>query len=155
MDLLSRAGKTGEEELVNLKLASIFLLTGYISDYYKPMEGAIRNVEEILPRHGFNQNNVDVTRKLIRNSFSDVIESSEDKILHDARYEYMGRVDYPALTRKLRKEIAEHGSLYDDKDWAEIQTRLLYKHIFITETARVLRNVEVETQVVTLYDMDQ
>ncbi len=155
VDLLSRAEKTGEEELINLKLAAIFLLTGYISDYNKPLEGAIRNVEEILPRHGFDQHNVDVTRKLIRNSFSELTEGSEDKILHDARFEYMGRVDYPALTLKLRKEIAEHGSLYEDKDWAEIQTRLLYKHIFVTETARVLRNVEVETQAVTLNDKDQ
>jgi adenylate cyclase len=155
VDLLSRAGKTGEEELINLKLAAIFLFTGYISDYNKPMEGAIRNVEEILPRYGFNQNNVDITRKLIRNSFSDLIESSEDKILHDARFEYMGRVDYPVLTGKLRKEIAEHGSIYEDKDWAEIQKKLLNKHIFITETARVLRNVEVEAQVLTLYNKDQ
>jgi class 3 adenylate cyclase len=155
VDLLSRAGKTGEEELINLRLASIFLLTGYISDYNKPMEGAIRNVEEILPRYGFNQNNVDITRKLIRNSFSDLTESPEDKILHDAKFEYMGRVDYPVLTGKLRKEIAEHGSLYEDRDWAEIQTKLLYKHIFVTETARVLRNVEVEAQVLTLYNKDQ
>ncbi len=155
VDLLSRAEKTGEEELINLKLAAIFLITGYISDYFKPMEVAIRNVEEILPRHGFSQNNVDITRKMIRNSFSEIIESTEDKILHDARYEYMGRVDYHALTQKLRKEIAEHGSLYEDKDWAEIQTKLLNRHIFVTETARVLRNVEVETQVVALYDKEQ
>ncbi len=132
VDLLSRAENVGEEEII-----------------------AIRIVEEVLPRHGFNQENVDETRKLIRNSFSDSIVSLEDKILHDARYEYMGRVDYPVLTGKLRKEIAEHGTLYDDKEWAEIQTKVLYKHIFVTETARVLRTVEVEAQVVTLYDKGQ
>jgi class 3 adenylate cyclase len=155
VDLLSRAENVGEEEIINLKLAAIFLLTGYISDYFKPLEGAIRNVEEVLPRHGFNQENVDETRKLIRNSFSESIVSLEDKILHDARYEYMGRVDYPVLTGKLRKEIAEHGTLYEDSEWAEIQTKVLYKHIFVTETARVLRTVEVEAQVVTLYDKEQ
>jgi hypothetical protein len=67
----------------------------------------------------------------------------------------MGRVDYPVLTGKLRKEIAEHGTLYEDSEWAEIQTKVLYKHIFVTETARVLRTVEVEAQVVTLYDKEQ
>jgi hypothetical protein len=154
VDLLSRAENVGEEEIINLKLAAIFLLTGYVSDYFKPLEGAIRNVEEVLPRHGFNQENVDETRKLLRNSFSDTVVSLEDKVLHDARFEYMGRVDYPVLTEKLRKEIAEHGTHYDDNEWAEMQTRVLYKHIFVTETAKVLRNIEVEAQVATLYEKE-
>lgn len=150
VDLLSRAEKTGEEELINLKLAASFLFTGYITDYDKPDEGAGRHVEEILSRHGFNQENIDITKKMITNSFLDIIETNEDKILHDARYEYMGRVDYPVLTEKLRKELAEHGTVYSDKEWILSQKKLLNDHLFVTETAKILRNVDVEAQIKTL-----
>ena len=53
VDLISNAEKLPDEEYVNLKLASVFLLTGFITDYEKPMEESIRLVEEILPRYGF------------------------------------------------------------------------------------------------------
>ena len=147
VDLLSRAEKIGDDVFVNLKLAAIFLLTGYISDYSKPMEGSLRLVEEMLPRHGFNQENVDTTKRIIRNSFSGTIETMQDKILHDARYDYLGRVDYVNLTEKLRKELAEHGIIYEDKAWIELQTRIQKDNLFITDTARILRNVTVESQI--------
>ncbi|HUX94162.1 MAG TPA: adenylate/guanylate cyclase domain-containing protein [Bacteroidales bacterium] len=150
VDLLSRAENIGDEELINLKLAATFLLTGYITDYEKPDKGAGRHVEEMLSKHGFSQENIEITKKIITNSFLDVLESNEDKILHDARYEYMGRVDYTSLTEKLRKELAEHGTVYSDKDWIINQKKLLNDHLFVTETAKVLRNVEVEEQIKTL-----
>lgn len=150
VDLLAQAEKTGDEELINLKLAATFLLTGYIKDYQKPEEGAGRHVEEILSRHGFSQENIEITKKIITNSFMNVIESNEDRILHDARYEYMGRVDYPMQTEKLRRELAAHGTVYNDEEWIISQKKLLNEHFFITETAKILRNVEVEDQIKTL-----
>jgi len=94
----------------HLKLAAIFLFTGYISDYSKPMEGRSGWLKRCVPRHGFNQDNVDATRRIIRNSFSGKHETILDKVLHDARYDYLGRVDYVKLTENLRSELAAHGS---------------------------------------------
>jgi len=155
VDLLARSENIDIEEFVNLKLAAIFLFTGYISDYLKPMEGSLRLVEEMLPKHGFNQDNVDSTRGIIRNSFTGRHETIHDKILHDARYDYLGRVDYVKLTEKLRKELAEHGTIYDDQPWTELQTRFQYDHLFITDTARILRSVTVESQIIALLDKNE
>ena len=55
VDLISNAEKLPEEEYVNLKLAAVFLLTGYITDYEKPMEQSIRIVEKVLPGYGFTR----------------------------------------------------------------------------------------------------
>lgn len=147
VDLLARAEKVGDEELINLKLAAIFLLTGYLTDYFRPMEAAGRLIDELVSKHGFNQENIESTKRMIRNSFQDILETHEDKILHDARYEYLGRVDYSTLTVNLRKEIAENGIVYDDLAWTTMQKELLQKHTFVTETARILRNVDVESQI--------
>ncbi len=59
VEILSAAEGLPDEEFINLKLASVFLLTGYIYDYDKHMEGSFRLVEEILPGYGFDQENVE------------------------------------------------------------------------------------------------
>jgi class 3 adenylate cyclase len=150
VDLLSRAGRIDDGEFVILKLASIFLFTGYLSDYLKPMEGSFRLVDEMLPRHGFAPDTVDATKRMIRSSFTDRYETIPDKVLHDARYDYLGRIDYLMLTEKLRKELAEHGVVYGDKEWIELQSGILRDHLFMTDTARILRNVTAESQVSAL-----
>ncbi len=101
VDLLATAEKLPDEEFINLKLASIFLLTGFISDYEKPVEASFSLVDEILPRYGFEEDNVNAARKIIRNSFNGKYETLVDEIIHDARYDYLGRVDYIKLTDKL------------------------------------------------------
>jgi adenylate cyclase len=150
VELLSGAENLPDEEYINLKLASIFLLTGYMSDYEKPMEASLRLVEEILPGYGFSQENIEVTSKIIKNNYADLQESSIDNILHDARYDYTGRVDYMKLTDKLLRERSEYGKHPDNKTWIDYQRKLLTDHQFITNTARLLRSVTVEDQIAGL-----
>jgi adenylate cyclase len=150
VELLSTAEKLTGEDYIHLKLASVFLLTGYISDYEKPMEASIRLVEEILPKYGFDQNDTEVTSRIIRNSFNDHQESVSDKILHDARYDYLGRVDYLKLTEKLLRERTEYGKHTDQASWIEVQKNLLSDHEFLTNTAKLLRSVPAEEQIAAL-----
>jgi adenylate cyclase len=150
VELLSRAENLPDEEFINLKLASVFLLSGYISDYEKPMEASMRLVEEILPGYGFSHVNVESTKNLIRNSFTDNKESLSDKILHDARYDYLGRVDFIKLTDKLLRERTEYGNHPDNKTWIEFQKKQLTDHQFVTDTARLLRNVPADDQLAAL-----
>ena len=150
VELLSGAENLPEEEFINLRLASVFLLTGYISDYEKPMEASARLVEEILPKYGFGQENIETTKKIIKNSFTDCQESLSDRILHDARYDYMGRIDYIKLTEKLLRERTEYGKHTDNKTWIEIQVKQLAHHEFLTTTAKLFRSVRVEDQIARL-----
>ena len=150
VDLLATAESLPDEVFVNLKLASIFLISGFISDYDKPLEAAFLLVEEILPRYGFNEKNIDATRQIISNSFNKKYESISDKILHDARYDYIGRVDYIKLTDKLLRERRERGIITDSRTWIDIQKKLLIEHVFLTGTGRLLRSVSVEDQIAEL-----
>jgi class 3 adenylate cyclase len=150
VELLSHAENLPDEEFINLKLASVFLLTGFISDYEKPMEASLRLVEEILPVYGFSQENIESAKKIIINSFADLHESLADNILHDARYDYLGRVDYLNLTDKLLRERTEYGKHTDKKTWIEFQRKQLSDHEFITNSARLLRNVSAEDQLTGL-----
>jgi adenylate cyclase len=149
-ELISAGENLPEEDLINIRLASVFLLTGFISDYEKPMEASLRLVDEILPGYGFNLENIESTNRLIRNSYTNHYESSSDNILHDARYNYLGRPDYIKLTDKLFRERKEYGKDCDNKTWIEIQEKQLSEHEFITKTARLQRSVAVEVQIAGL-----
>jgi hypothetical protein len=150
VELLSRAENLPDEDFINLKLASVFLLSGYITDYEKPMEAALRLVEELLPGYGFNQENIESTKKIIKNSYADIRESLCDSILHDARYDYLGRVDFMKLTDKLLREQTEYGKHTDNKTWIDSRLKQLSDHEFITNTARKLRNVPAKEQIEAL-----
>jgi len=152
VELLSTAERLSEEEYIILKLASVFLFSGYISDYdyENPVEASLLAVEEILPRYGFEQTTVEEVKKIIRNSFINKQESISDNILHDARYDYLGRVDYMKLTDKLLREETEYGKVHNRKEWVEIQRKLLIEHEFLTNTARLLRSIPLEDQISSL-----
>lgn len=155
VELLSRAENLPDEDFINLKLASAFLLTGYLTDYEKPVKASLKHVEEILPDYGFSQENVEITKRIISNCFLGVQETQVDNILHDARYDYLGRVDYIKLTDKLLRERTEHGSITEVAQWIEIQREQLQHHDFLTKTARLLRSVSREDQIAGLKVNDQ
>jgi adenylate cyclase len=150
VDLLSNAEKLSEEEFINLRLATIFLFTGFISDYDRPMEGSCQIVEEVLPKFGFSKNNVDAAKSIIINSFSEKLKTISDNILYDARYDYLGRVDFIKLTEKLLKEETEYGKVVDNIAWMQNQKKILSEHEFITSTAKLLKGVPVEDQIAAL-----
>jgi len=152
VELLAIAEKLHDEEYVNLKLASIFLFSGFISDYdyEQHAEASLVAVEEILSKYGFSQTNTDKVKMLISNSYDNKHESVSDKILHDARYDYLGRVDYLKLADKLWREETEYGILHNRAEWPAIQRKLLIKHEFLTDTAKLLRSVPLEDQIASL-----
>jgi class 3 adenylate cyclase len=150
VDLISNAEKLSEEEYVNLKLAAVFLLTGFITDYENPMEQAINLVQKVLPGYGFNHENIEATTGLIRNSFTDNYTTVSDDILHDARYDYLGRVDFMKLTDKLQREMSEYGMQENKSKWIGDQKNFLLDHQFRTNTARLLRSVSLEEQLANI-----
>jgi len=149
-ELLAMAEQLPEEETVVLKLASIFLLSGYVYDYDQPAEASLLFMEKILPSRGFDEPTILRVRTMINNSWFDLQNTLADKILHDARYEYLGRVDYLQLTGKLFRERAEHGKVLDEKAWKMMQKDFLLEHEFLTNSARLMRGVSAREQIAGL-----
>lgn len=147
VDLLANAEEITDEDYIDLKLASLFLFSGYISDYDNPLDGSVSLADEILPNYGFDEKHSEAVRQIISNSFNEKYESLSDRILHDAQYGYLGREDYIKLTDKLYKERNEHGHFSDVGPWVEIQKKLLLSHDFLTASGKLLRSVTVDDQI--------
>jgi adenylate cyclase len=150
VDLLSNAVQLPDEDFVNLKLASAFLLSGYITDYENPMDASLILAERRLPGYGFSKENIAEAKRLIVNSFINRRETLSDDILHDARYDYLGRIDYLKLADKEYRELSENGFQCDKKAWIEIQKKVFDEHEFATDAAKLLRSVTVEEQLKAL-----
>lgn len=150
VELLSNAEQLPEEEFITVKLASVFLFSGYISDYDNPLGASLLTVDEILPKYGFNPSTIEGVKELIRNSYDNIRRTASDNILHDARYDYLGRVDFMKLTDKLYKEESEYGKIHEKKEWFELQKKLLIDQGFITNTAKLLRSVTLEDQLASI-----
>ncbi len=155
VDLLSNAVQLPDEDYIPLRLAGIFLYTGYISDYHKAMAASCRFMEEVLPRYGLLKEDADSIRELIINAFNDRTGSIKDQILHDAKYDFLGRVDYIKLIDKLLREETEYGMVSDRNEWIKKQKFILMENEFITTTARLLRSVSIEEQIVLLREYEK
>ena len=150
VDLISTAEMLPEEDYVDLKLAAMFLLTGYINRYDSPMEESLRYIGEFLPKYGFSDLSRQRVTRLVMNSFEGKVGSLSDKILHDSRYAYLGRVDYIKLTERLLRELTGYGKHVDKNSWIELQKKLIAEHEFYTNTARLLRTVSTDEQIAGL-----
>ena len=107
-------------------------------------------LKNTLPKYGFDQTIIAEVKRLIKNSFDNRVETETDKILHDARYNYLGRVDYIYLSDRLSKEEAENGKSRSRQEWIEIQVELLRGHDFLTNGATIMRSVSIEEQMAAL-----
>jgi adenylate cyclase len=155
VDLLSTAEQLPDEEYICLRLASMFLFTGYISDYNNAANSSCAIAEEVMPGYGFSETHLEKTKKLITNCFSGRQESISEMILFDATLDYLGRVDYIRLVEKLLKEETQYGRVTDRKSWIQKQRKLLSDHEFSTKTAKLLRSVSSEDQISALIDFSK
>jgi adenylate cyclase len=152
VDLLANAEGLADEEFIYLRLASIFLYTGYIMEYDNAAEEACNLIDGILPKYGFSPSDADRTKLLVLNSFNGKGETLADSILNDSKFDYLGRIDYVKLTDKLLREETEYGKVTDLNGWIKRQKQTLTEHEFITRTAKLLRSVSPEDQAVSLND---
>jgi class 3 adenylate cyclase len=146
-ELLATAENVTGEENVILKLAAIFLFAGFINDYDNPSGASCELVDETLPGYGFDDSISNLVKEMIRKSYENRIDSLSDRILHDARYDYIGRVDYIKMIEKLIKEETEYGRIKNREDWVKTQKELIVKHQFLSETAQMLRSVPEQDQI--------
>lgn len=154
-ELLATAEKISDEEMIDLKLAAMFLYTGFINDYGNPETASVTILEEMLPGYGFESVTIDSVKKIIGNSYLEHYEKAVDRILHDAKYDYMGRVDYLILSGRLFREEKAYGKIDAVEKWKARQKKLLAENEFLTETARLLRSKSIEEQLLSFAEVQQ
>ncbi len=149
-DLLARAEKLEDQDYIHLRLASVFLSFGYVFDYNNPMAAAKKRAEEILSVYGFGRSTYDAITVLMDTAAMPVQNSTAGMVLHDAVYDFTGRVDFISMVDRLFREELAYGKVDDPKIWFKNLIKTVEENQFLTETARRLRSVPHEEQVSAL-----
>jgi hypothetical protein len=72
------------------------------------------------------------------------------RVLHDAVYDFTGRVDFISMVDRLFREELAYGKVNDPKIWFQNMIKKVEENPFLTETAQRLRSVSHEEQLSAL-----
>ena len=152
-DLLSNAHSLTPKDQKILKMASIFLISGYLLLYDQPVEAGYSLAEEVLTKYGFDEELIEGTKKTIFNVLNSNPGNLLEEILWDSMNAHYGRVDFVILTEKLLKELVEHGKIQNPETWFADQQKILQGFSFKTSTAKMLANISPAEQLKRLSDL--
>ena len=147
VDLLARAEHLDDRDYINVRLASLFIFYGYVFDYDDPLSAAGKRAEEILSVYGFEDRTLDAVTRMMETAFQPDQESVAGMVLHDAVYDFTGRVDFISMADRLFREEMAYGRAYDPKAWFRKTIQMVEQNPFLTETAKRLQSVPHEEQI--------
>lgn len=138
---LGRLEGLNDEEMLLLRTAALFHDTGFIFTYDHNEQYAVRLMEQMLPKYGFNEEQIREIRDMILATAPDVEPVGLlQEILCDADHDYLGRADYYVVASKLKQEMVAFGKDLSEEDWIRMQIEFLGEiHQFYTLTALNIR----------------
>ncbi|MDI3526224.1 MAG: adenylate cyclase [Tenuifilum sp.] len=147
VELIGRAEKISNKEMLLLKTAALFHDMGHLIDYATHEEMSIKLAYEILPRYGYSQEQISKIAELIAaTKLPPKPKNLLEEIICDADLDYLGRTDFIPVSNALYKELHEHGLVGSLHHWNSIQIEFIQNHQYFTKTARRLRNVNKDVQ---------
>jgi hypothetical protein len=123
---------------------------GYVFDYDDPAAASKKRAGEILSVYGFERHTLDAVTELMDAAFVPEQKSISGMVLHDAVYNYTGRIDFITMVDRLYREEMAYGKARDQKAWFRNLTETIEQNHFLTETARKLQSVPQSEQIINL-----
>ncbi|WP_233145475.1 adenylate/guanylate cyclase domain-containing protein [Labilibacter marinus] len=147
VEVFGRAEGLNSKELLLLKTAALFHDTGYMVNPHRHEQQSVRIAKEMLPHFSYSIAEIEAIAQLILVTESDVEPKIlMEKIIKDADLDYLGRADFIPLSEKLWEELCNYNGKISQKEWNKKQYAFISRHVYYTETARKLRQVNKEMQ---------
>jgi adenylate cyclase len=149
--LLCRAEEVEQDERLLVRTAALMLFTGLTQTYTNYENRSAVISRELLPMFKYSETQIDHICNLILATKSPFHPNNRlEKILIDAKMEYIGRSDFLASIKLLFKEMKESGSALNGQQFKKQQIEILYEFEYFTVAARRLREIPGEEQMSNL-----
>ncbi len=149
--LLCRSEEIEQEGRLLVRTAALMLFTGFTQDYQNFENRSAVISREILPDFSYSEKQVDQICNLILATKKPFKPNSQlEKILIDARMEFIGKPDYTKQMKFLFKELTATGSNINGQQFKKQQQELLFGFEFYTVAAQRMREVSGNDQMSTL-----
>ncbi len=147
VEVIGRAEGLNSKELLLVKTAALFHDTGYMVDPVKHEIQSARIAREILPKYNYSSSEIEAINQLIMaTEMNFEPKLLMEKIIKDADLDYLGRADFIPLSEKLWEEVNHFNGKLSQREWNKKQFDFISKHVYYTNTARSLRQVNKEIQ---------
>ena len=147
-ELLGRSENVSSEELLLIRSAALCHDIGYIDTVAGHEERSVEMAHEILPLYRYTEDQIDVICKLILATRMPPNPTNlMEKIICDANFDHIGRVDFLIESDRLFQEYRTLGKASSKKEWNELQINFLKKIDFFTPGAQKMREVTREQQI--------
>ncbi|MCK5137183.1 MAG: hypothetical protein KAR19_15470 [Bacteroidales bacterium] len=149
--LLARAEEMEQEERLLIRTAALLLFTGLTQSFNNFENRSSVIAREILPNFQYSERQIDQICNLIlatKQPFNP--HNQMEKILIDAKMEYIGCPDYPTEIKLLFQELKEAGAKINGQQFKKQQLELLFGFDFFTITGQRLREVPGPDQMAIL-----
>lgn len=135
---IGRQSGITQHELQLLRTAALFHDTGFISTYHEHEAASGAFAREYLPRFGYGPDDIERIVQIIMSTRMPQSPSCQlSEIMCDADLDYLGRIDYFAVSHKLRLEwfylLNKQESLLE---WYRQQYDFLKSHTYFTPISR-------------------
>jgi len=149
--LLCRSEEIEQEDRLLVRTAALMLFTGLTQDYHNFENRSAVISREILPDFSYSDSQIDQICNLIMATKIPFNPNNRlEKILIDAKMEYIGRPDYTGQIQLLFQELKEAGSKINGQQFKKQQFELLFEFQYYTVAAKRLREVSGSDQISTL-----
>lgn len=145
-ELIGRAERISDGDMILVQLASLFVMTGYVENYTDPYGESVRIMEEKAPEYGFDREHIQNASTVLLDAVSESPASVTGQIVNDAIYDYYARVDLLIRLDLLYREENSVLNITDKIKWYNDQLLRIGRHNFYTSTARLLRSNSVQEQ---------
>jgi uncharacterized protein len=131
---IAASEKLSEDDVKLLRVAALFHDAGFIRNAASHEEHGAQMAREILPAHGFSDDQIDVIANMIIATRIPQTPSTQlERVLCDADLDYLGRNDFYAIGGTLFEELKEQGAVETEREWNLVQRTFLNSHRYHTE----------------------
>lgn len=132
--------KLSQEEKVIINTAALYHDSGFIYQYENNEEIAVKLIQLVLPKFGYNQKQIKAIGEIILTTrITSRPQTLLERIMCDADYDYLGRDDVFKIAETLFRELNEYDYKFTRQEWNEVQVKFLRKHEYYTESSLTLR----------------
>ncbi|OIQ36439.1 MAG: hypothetical protein BM555_02720 [Crocinitomix sp. MedPE-SWsnd] len=141
-----------EEETTLCRTAALFHDSGFLVQYDDNEEIGVKIFKKYASEFGFSKNYITTIESIILATSNSIVPKNlMEEIMCDADHDYLGRVDYHVIARKLFQEKAAQGIQLSEKQQIEMQVNYLQnKHSYYTTSAINLRGPGKESRIAEL-----
>lgn len=140
LELAALEGITDSEELYLLATAAWFHDAGYVNTYEHHEEESCKLAMSLLPAAGYSQEQIHrICTLIMKTHVPQLPETLLEKIICDADLDYLGRNEFPRVSKELFREWKARDKVTEEAEFNKMQISFLSAHKYWTNSSRRLR----------------